>query len=155
MTEQPNTIVVRPRPPVVVSVSPPVGYQPATDVIEVDGSRRGPVGPTLPLVWNRQGPCLVLPGKMTYRFPFAATLSGISAACGLDTPPIGGDLKADIKVNGHAVFTVVIPDGESEQAEAIVDIPVFIGDRVTVDITDVGALTTPGSDLSIFIRYEI
>jgi hypothetical protein len=119
-----------------------------------DPGADGAPGVSLPIVFARRGVCEVLDGRLRYRMPFAATLTGYSAAMGAGTPPLGAALIADINLNGIAIATLTVPDGAEEVAEVALNEAVSVGDFLTVDITQVGS-TEPGSDLSIFITYEV
>jgi len=141
-TGEPLRVTIAPRP-MVVKVSP-VGLQ----------GGRGPMGPTLPIVFGRRGPVPMLDGGLNYRFPFAARLIGYSAAMGFGTPPVGSAIIANVLVNNVIVDTITIPDGHEDLPEVPMDVQVAIGDHLTIDIIQVGS-TTSGQDLSIFIRYEI
>ena len=145
-----DTIIVTPRPPATITVSPSPGTETATSTIKVDGSRIGPAGPSLPITFVRRGPVIVLPEGLKYRFPFPARLIGYSAALG--SAPVGGPITVDICVNHEVVATLTVPDGAEDVPEIAFQKPVAVGDFVTVAITAVGP-TQPGSDLSIFIRY--
>lgn len=151
MTE-PNVIVVTPRPPVVVTVTQPEPSPAEGGIIRVDGSRVGPSGPSLPITFVRRGPVLVMPEGLRYRFPFPARLIGYSATMGKDTPPVGSPITMDILLNNLVIATVVIPDGAVDLAEVPLTTSVAVGDHVGVAITSVGS-TSPGSDLSLLIRY--
>lgn len=119
-----------------------------------DVGQQGPVGPGFPIVLYRRGVVPVVEGRMRYRFPVASNLTGISAVMGEGTPPIGADIVVDIKVNGIVVYTLTIPDGAEDVPEVPLNLLVAVGDCLTVSITQVGS-TSPGEDLSIFIRYEV
>jgi hypothetical protein len=97
-------------------------------------------------------------GKIRYKFPFNATIIGVSAAVG--TAPTGSPIIIDINKNGTTMFTTQanrpqIDIGAFSTASEVTDIDVdtiSAGDYITVDIDQVGS-STPGSDLSIFVRY--
>lgn len=119
-----------------------------------DKGDTGDPGPGFPITLFRRGQIAPATGRMKYRFPMNATLIGISAAMGEGTPPVGSDLTMDINVNGSVVYTLTVPDGVEDVSEIPLNIPVVMGDYITADITAVGA-TSPGEDLSVFIRYDV
>lgn len=136
---------------------------PIYEVIEVtdapagpkgDTGSQGPAGPSLPIVLYRRGVLSVVDGRMKYRYPFAATLVGISAAMGVGTPPVGSPITVDLLVNGVVAYTLTIPDGAEDVPEVAVSIPIAVGDFLTANITSVGS-TSPGEDMTIIIRYEV
>lgn len=126
---------------------------PTGDIVIVSESGvMGPRGEGLPVVFNRDGPAQVKQGKTPYYFPFATTIYGVSAAMGPGLPPIGSDLTFDLLVNGVVVESFTMPDGDEYMPEVALNVPLEIGDYITVDITATGS-TSAGSNLTIYIRY--
>jgi hypothetical protein len=121
-------------------------------LIVAEAGVAGPRGVGLPVVFNRDGPAQVKQGKTPYYFPFATTIYGVSAAMGPGLPPIGSDLTFDLLVNGVVVESFTIPDGAEYMPEVTLNVPLEIGDYITVDITATGS-TSAGSNLTIYIRY--
>ena len=119
---------------------------PTSSVIE---TAAGPRGESM-IPFARPGELNTLVGKQRYRFPFAARVIGVSTSLG--TPAVGADIVVAVNKNGAPVVEVTIPAGAAETSEAAVSELVAIGDYLTVDLTQVGS-TTPGADLSVFIRY--
>jgi hypothetical protein len=107
-------------------------------------------------VFGQKGVVSVATGSTPYRIPFAATIAGVSLA--VMTAPTGSDIIIDPKVNGLSMFSPSarprIVAGTTDAAEVIPDIVTAIaaGDRLTVDIVQVGS-TTPGSGIGVSIRY--
>lgn len=97
-------------------------------------------------------------GKIRYRFPFAATIVGVSLAC--NTAPTGASIICDINKNGTTIFTTqanrpTILAGAFATAAEVTNMnitSVAAGDYFTLDIDQVGS-TVAGADLSAFIRY--
>jgi len=96
-------------------------------------------------------------GTSRFRFPFAATIVGVSAAVG--TAPTGASLIIDVNKNGTTIFTTqanrpTIVSGANHAVEATPDVTaVAAGDWLTVDRDQVGS-SVAGADLSVFIRYR-
>lgn len=100
-------------------------------------------------------------GAVRYRFPFAATILGITTA--VNTAPTGASIICDVNKNGTTVFTtqgnrptIAVSTNASHTgtSEAVPDVTaIAAGDYLTVDIDQVGS-TVAGSDLTVFIRYK-
>lgn len=110
------------------------------------------------VTFTRTANAAVSSGQARFRFPFAATIQGISAA--IATAPTGANLIIDINKNGSTIFTnqanrPTIVAGTNEDAEVTnMDITsMAIGDYLTVDIDQIGS-TVPGADLTVMIRYR-
>ena len=123
----------------------------------------GPPGPTGPeaeqiLPFGRTGVLVVSTGRARFRFPFAATILGVSAS--IDTAPTGADVIFDVNKNGTTLFTVqanrlTIAAGTNAAAEVTsMDVTGFaVGDYLTVDVDQIGS-TVAGSDAVLSIRYQ-
>jgi hypothetical protein len=111
------------------------------------------------ITWARNGQVTVTTGVSRYLFPYAATILGVSAT--INTPPVGSDIILDVKKNGTTIFTTsankprILATAYSTAAEVTnMDITsVAVGDYVTIDINQIGSIT-PGSDLTVFVRYQ-
>ena len=117
---------------------------------------KGDTGPGLPIMWAKKGPVTLVPNddSLRYRMPVDATLLGVSATMGKFPPPLGSGIVFHIWVENTIIQTVTVPDGAVDVAEIALNVPVEIGDHISVSISQVGS-TEPGESLSIFIRYEI
>lgn len=97
-------------------------------------------------------------GTLRFRFPFGATIKGVSAA--VNTAPTGATIILDINRNGVSIFpaapkpTIAIGAFDTGVAEAIPDTTSIVsGQYLQVDIDQVGSVVA-GSDLTVFIRYR-
>lgn len=95
-------------------------------------------------------------GHMAFRFPYAATILGVSGCLGVAAT--GHAVVIDINVNGTTIFTnqadrPSFAPGVTDLPEIALSHAVVAGDRMTVDLDDVGS-TLSGEDLTVFIRYE-
>lgn len=96
-------------------------------------------------------------GTLRFRFPFSATIEGVSAA--VNTAPTGADIILDINKNGVSIFpistkpTIVATAFDSGVEVVPDDSAILTGDYLQVDIDQVGSIV-PGSDLTVFIRYS-
>ena len=106
----------------------------------------------------KAGVLSVSEGKARFRFPFDATVLGVSAA--IDTAPAGADIIIDVNKNGTTLFTTQgnrprIVDGANACTEVtIMDVTACAsGDYLTVDVDQIGSVA-PGSDITVFIRYQ-
>jgi hypothetical protein len=97
-------------------------------------------------------------GVGRFRFPFPATIIGVTAA--VNTAPVGAAIILDVDKNGTTIFTTQanrpsIADGANATAsEAVPDVTsMSAGDYLTVDRDQVGS-TAAGADLTVFIRYR-
>lgn len=110
------------------------------------------------ITYAKTGPVTVISGQLRYRFPFAATIVGVSMA--VNTAPTGAAIIADVNKNGTTIFTTqanrpTIAAGAFATAAEVTNMNVTsiaAGDYLTVDIDQVGS-TVSGADLSLFIRY--
>jgi len=97
-------------------------------------------------------------GVSRYRFPFTALVLGVSAA--VATAPAGADIIIDVNKNGTTIFTTqanrptITAGTNATTTEAVPDVPaIAIGEYLTVDRDQIGS-GTPGSDLTVFVRYR-
>ncbi len=97
-------------------------------------------------------------GTLRFRFPFDATLEGVSAA--VNTAPTGASIVLDINKNGVSVYpiapkpTIAIGAFDTGVSEAVPDTTgILSGDYLQVDIDQVGSIVA-GSDITVFIRYS-
>ena len=118
---------------------------------------QGPIGQSV-IPYGRTGTVTVAAGVTKFRFPFAATILGVSAAVG--TAPTGSSLIVDVNKNGTTIFTTqgnrpAIAAGATYAAEVTnMDVTSFAaGDYLTVDIDQIGS-TVAGADLVVFVRYQ-
>lgn len=110
------------------------------------------------LPFSRSGALTVTVGAGRFRFPFAATLLGVTAA--VNTAPTGASVIADVTKNGTTVFTTqgnrptIAASAFATASETVPDVTaVALGDYFTVDVDQVGS-TIAGSDLTVIIRYR-
>jgi hypothetical protein len=108
--------------------------------------------------FSRSGTLSVVTGQGRFRFPFAATILGATAAVG--TAPTGASLIADVSKNGTTIFTTqanrptIAAGANATTTEPAPDVTtIAAGDYLTVDIDQVGS-TVAGADLTVFIRYR-
>src|SRR5258705_8480437 len=87
-------------------------------------------------------------GKLRFRFPFDATLEGVSAA--VDTAPTGANIILDVNKNGVSIFpistkpTITATTFDTGGSEDVPDTTgILSGDYLQVDIDQVGS-TIPG-----------
>jgi hypothetical protein len=107
-----------------------------------------------PLTYSATGNLTVRTGKFAIYNDTSATWTFIKARADVGTAPTGAGVICAVKVNGSTAFTVTIPAGAT--TSGLTSLPpaaVQIGDRVTVDITQVGS-TTPGADLSLTLTVQ-
>lgn len=97
-------------------------------------------------------------GVARWRFPFAATILGVTAA--VNTAPVGASIILDVNRNGTTIFTTqanrptIAAGATATAAEAVPDVTaISAGDYLTIDRDQVGS-STPGSDLMVFVRYS-
>lgn len=117
----------------------------------------GPRGESM-ITYGKAGPAYVTTGKLRYKFPFAATIVGVSVS--VDTAPTGADIIVDVNKNGTTIFTTqanrprVVAGAFSTAAEVtnMNVTSIAAGDYITIDVDQVGS-TVAGSDLSVFVRY--
>ncbi len=108
--------------------------------------------------FSRSGTLAVGAGTHRFRFPFAATLVGTTAA--VATAPAGAALILDLNRNGTTVYSTqanrpTIADGaNATTTEPVPDVTaIAAGDYLTVDVDQVGS-TTAGADLVVQVRYR-
>ena len=139
---------------------------PATQVVNITVSgEKGPQGPggiqglrgESIIPYSISGTLTTRTGKSRYRFPFNATINGISAI--VDTPSNGLPILVDVNLDGASLFTnpsdrLTVPSGNNTVAEISPTrtSSVLTGQYLTVDIDQVGSVFA-GSDLTVFIRY--
>jgi hypothetical protein len=117
----------------------------------------GPRGESL-VTYGKAGPLVTTTGAIRYRFPFAATIVGVSLA--VSTAPTGSSIICDVNKNGTTIFTTqanrpTILAGAFNTATEVTNMnitSIAAGDYLTLDIDQVGS-TVSGSNLSAFIRY--
>jgi len=109
-------------------------------------------------VFSGAGPLTAGAGVGRWRFPYAATIMGVTAAVG--TAPTGAAILLDVHKNGTTVFTTqgnrptIAVSAFATTTEAVPDVTaVDSGDYLTVDRDQVGS-TVAGADLTVFIRYR-
>jgi hypothetical protein len=96
-------------------------------------------------------------GTGRFRFPFAATLLGVSAA--INTAPTGAAAIFDVNKNGTTIFTTqgnrpTIAISGFSAAETTPDVTaIAVGDYLTVDRDQIGS-TIAGSDATVLVRYR-
>jgi hypothetical protein len=96
-------------------------------------------------------------GTLRFRFPFAATLEGVSAA--VNTAPTGASIVLDVNKNGVSIYPIsahptILATTFDSGVEAVPDTTGIVsGDYLQVDVDQVGSII-PGSDLTVFIRYS-
>jgi hypothetical protein len=97
-------------------------------------------------------------GVVRFRFPFAVTILGVSAA--VDTAPTGSSIILDVNRNGTTIFTTQANRPEitigafDSGAEDVPDVTaVAAGQYLTVDRDQVGS-TIAGAELTVFVRYS-
>jgi hypothetical protein len=122
----------------------------------------GPTGPasTTPgpaaiqtIVYNRSGAVAAVTGTQRFRFPAAATITGVSLAlntAGSTTTTVAVRKNGSLLTFAGALSLVASATGLGEQAITS-SAAVVAGDYLTVDITAAG---TGAVDLSVFIRYS-
>jgi hypothetical protein len=145
-------IVVTDTPTITVTAT-----EPPRAVIHATSGPQGTPGESI-VVFGHSHVLTVTAGASRYRFPFPATLVGISAAVG--TAPTGAPILIDVNRGGATVFgfpsdRLSIAAGEHDAAETteILHSAIAAGDYLTCDIDQVGS-SDPGADLTVFIRYQ-
>ena len=146
---------LEPTPPVELIVVQQVEVVALIDTGKGDTGPMGPAGESQ-IVFGRDYELMVAAGRQPYRFPFAATLVGVSACMGI--PCQGSPTVLDLNIDGVSVFIdqndrPQIPPLTDDLPEITLNIPIVSGNRVTIDIDDVGSILA-GEDLSVFVRYE-
>jgi hypothetical protein len=117
------------------------------------------------LTFSTAGQLVVAPGAGTFRWPFAATIFGVSLA--ISVAPTGASVIVDVikwpaatPNTGTTLFTTqgnrpsIAIGAYGSAAEAVPDVTAFaIGDFMTTDVKQIGS-TVAGSDLTTIIRYR-
>jgi hypothetical protein len=108
--------------------------------------------------FSRSGTLTVAAGAGRFRFPFAATILGVTAA--VNTAPTGASLILDVNKNGTTIFTTqanrptIAASGNATTTEPTPDVTAMAaGDYLTVDVDQIGS-TVAGSDVTAFVRYR-
>lgn len=108
-------------------------------------------------VFSKGGTLVVGVGTGRFRFPFAATLVGVTAA--INTQPTGAAVILDVNKNGTTIFTTqgnrptIAVSTNATTAEPTPDVTAIAsGDELRVDIDQIGS-TVAGADLTVFVRY--
>lgn len=124
-----------------------------TSLDYVSGRNREQIAP-----YARAGVLVATTGVSRFRFPWAVTILGVTAA--VNTAPTGASIVLDVKRNGTSIFTTtanrptIAIGNNATTTEPAPDVSALnAGDFVTVDILQVGS-TVAGSDLTVFIRYR-
>jgi hypothetical protein len=146
---------LEPQPPVELIVVQQVEVVALVDTGKGDPGPMGPMGYSVipfALDYNVE----VRTGAQAYRFAFAATLVGVSACMRL--AGTGGPTIIDININGVSIFTNQadrprLLDGTDDLPEITLNVPIVSGDRLSIDVDDIGS-TFSGEDLSVFVRFE-
>jgi len=93
--------------------------------------------------------------KMTFRMPFAMTLTDIRAS--VSTAPTGNKIQVDVNESGISILSTVLSIDDSEKTSTTASTPVVISDadladdaEITIDIDQVGS-TTAGKGLKIYL----
>jgi hypothetical protein len=146
---------LEPQPPVELIVVEQIEVVALVDTGKGDPGPRGPAGESV-IPFARDYELVVAQGRQPYRFPFVATLVGVSAYMGV--PCQGSPTVLDVNVDGVSIFAnqanrPQIPVDTGDLPEITLNIPIVPGNRVTIDIDDIGS-TLAGEDLTVFIRYE-
>lgn len=108
--------------------------------------------------YSKTGTLTTGTGTIRYRFPWAATLLGVTAA--VNTVPTGASIIADVNKNGTTIFTTqanrptIAVNTNATSTEPTPDVTSMVaGDYLTVDIDQIGS-TIAGADLTVIIRYR-
>ena len=111
----------------------------------------------------QQGELAVTTGTARFRFPFNATILGVSLASGTAPTGTGPGIIVDVNINGTTIFTdqnerpqIALTLQDNDESDSTIDpadAAVAVGDYMTVDIDSVGS-TLPGDDLTVIIRYS-
>ena len=106
----------------------------------------------------KTGTLAVGAGTGRFRFPWAATILGVTAA--VNTAPTGASLIADVNKNGTTIFTTqsnrptITATTNATTSEPTPGVTAIVaGDYLTVDIDQIGS-TVAGADLTVFVRYR-
>lgn len=108
--------------------------------------------------YSKTGTLTVSAGTIRYRFPWAATILGVTAA--VNTAPTGSSLICDVNKNGTTIFTTqanrptIAASGTATTTEPTPDVTAMAtGDYLTVDIDQIGS-SVAGADLTVIVRYK-
>jgi hypothetical protein len=115
--------------------------------------------------FNVNGQLFVAAGVGRFRFPFPATILGITLA--INTPPTGAAVIVDVNkilaATPTVVTTIFTTQGNrptiaigayASAAEMVPDVTAYaLGDFMTMDTDQIGS-TVAGSDLTAIIRYR-
>jgi hypothetical protein len=109
-------------------------------------------------VFSLSGALTVGTGVGRFRFPFAATIIGVTAA--INTAPTGASAIFDVKKNGTTIFSTttnrptIAAGANATTSEPAPDVTaIAAGDYLTVDRSQIGS-TVAGSDATLFVRYR-
>lgn len=109
-------------------------------------------------VFSKSGTLAVTTGTGRFRFPFAATLLGVTAA--VNTAPTGSSLICDVNKNGTTIFSTtanrptIAAGAFATTTEPAPDVTaIAAGDELRVNISQIGS-TIAGADLTVFVRYK-
>lgn len=107
--------------------------------------------------FTKSGTLTVSSGVLRFRFPFDATITGVSAA--VNTAPTGASIIMDVNKNGVSIFpvapkpTIAIGAFDTGASEAVPDTTaISSGNYLQIDIDQIGSIVA-GSDLSVFVQY--
>lgn len=116
------------------------------------------------LVFAKEGVLAITTGSSRFVWPYAVSVEGVRLVAG--TPPTGSGITVDVNkmlaatpATVTTIFTTqanrpTVPAGNYAGSEAVPDVKSFAaGDMLRVDIDLVGS-TTPGSDLTVVVRYR-
>jgi len=131
----------------------------ATEIVAVIDTGKGDPGPMGPVghsvvPFAKDGPIEVSVGSQPFRFPFDATVLGLSACFRI---PNTTTVTFDLHVDGVTAFPNQanrpdIPGGDTDLPEITLNVPIVSGNRLTIDVDDTGG-SFDGEDLIVFVRY--
>ncbi len=108
--------------------------------------------------FTNSGVLVVGTGTHRFRFPFAATLLGVSAS--VSVAPTGASLIFDVNKNGTTIFTTqgnrptIVVSAFATTTEPVPNVTaIAVGDYITIDRDQVGS-TVAGSDAVLQVRYR-
>lgn len=108
--------------------------------------------------YSSTGVLTVGAGTIRFRFPFAVTLLGTTAA--VNTAPTGASVILDVNKNGTTIYTTVgnrptiVAGAFATASEPTPNVTAMAaGDYLTVDIDQIGSVIA-GADLTVFVRYS-
>ena len=97
-------------------------------------------------------------GKVTFRSPYAFTITGISAS--VNTAPVGSTIIVDVTKNGTSVFSTLLTIDATEKTSATAATPAVLAaaqiavaedDEIAVNIDQIGS-GTAGAGLKVTIK---